>query len=202
MAYTNSEIRDALQNTELSPVVLMVLLEELFGEDFFFWDISTIEMELRDEFQVDVPEEILNQIGAIQLLMTSDSVFKRLDGFSGICNTFASGEPAFSVFDPVTTEEAAVTIMYIAMMRDLLPVSRTVREYLGLILQQTPDSLVEYFVSIDKPDKEDILKIIKDKITNPATETDLYLADELTDMMSQAEKFPGLINKIIPTDLF
>ena len=26
--------------------------------------------------------------------------------------------------------------------------------------------------------------------------------DELTDMMSQAEKFPGLINKIIPTDLF
>jgi hypothetical protein len=201
MTYNHIDIRDALQNPELSPVVIMALLEDLFGEDFYFWDISTIEMELRDEVGAEVPTEVLNKIGALQVVITSNAVFNQIDAFSGVCNTFASGEPSFSVFDPVTSEEAVNIILQLSMLRDILPFGRVVKEYVGLIMKEDPDALLDYMVGTIKPDKENIFNLIKDKLSNPQTPIDEYIAEELMEMVAQAEQFPGLINKVIPTDL-
>lgn len=129
--------KQALESPETNATVLHAIVLQQYGEDWYAWDPTTVYMELRADFDADTCAEALDKLSAIQVIMSSDAVFKRLDAFLGICNTLAAGEPFFSAFDPVTLEEAAWGITEIALNRDMLPFSYSIRKYIRALMRES-----------------------------------------------------------------
>lgn len=126
--------KTALESPETLATVAYTILNESFEDQWLFWDPSTVYMELRDEFRCEPASETMDRLSAVQVLMTGDSYFKKLDAFLGISNTLTSGTPAFNIFDPVTVEEAAWSLAEASFLREFLPFTPGIRMYLKTTL--------------------------------------------------------------------
>ncbi len=120
----------ALESPETLATVIHAIMLDQYGEQAYGWDPVTCSMELSDDFRAEVCTPAMDRWCAIQVVMGSDAFFRRLDAFLNVCNTLASGSPAFTVFDPVTSEEAAWAVAEVAMNRDVLPFSYPIRQYM------------------------------------------------------------------------
>ena len=139
---------------------------------------------------------MVDRWSAMQIVMTTDAFFKRLDAFMGICNTLSSGVPFFQTFDPVTTEEAAWAISEVSLNRELLPFSYTVKQYLKQILMADgfsegdyPDVFEEVFER--KPSALDIRKQLRGGGTNRDNIT-AYIDEQLKDLTHQFNEIEDL----------
>ena len=132
----STHIRSALQSTETSATFLNALIRRQYGDEAYEWDPLTVFLELKSDFDVELSNESMDRWSAMQVVMTSDAFFKRVDAFSAICNTLASGVSHFAVFDPVTVEEASWAIVEVALNRDMLPLSYPIHQYINVLLQQ------------------------------------------------------------------
>ena len=137
--------KTALESPETLATVAYAILNETFEDQWPYWDPSTIYLELRDEFHCEPASEMIDRISAVQVLMTGDAYFKKLDAFLGLSNTFTSGTPAFNIFDPVTVAEAAWGLAEASFLREFLPFGPGIRMYMKTTLD------VEGF-SADYPD--------------------------------------------------
>jgi hypothetical protein len=115
--------------------VLYAVLNEKYGDEWLYWDPSTVYLELREDYICEPASEAMDRISAVQVLMTGDGYFTRLDAFLGLCNTFTSGSPAFNIFNPVTVAEAAWGLAEASFMREFLPFSPGIRAYLKVTLE-------------------------------------------------------------------
>lgn len=128
--------QNLLQSPDTLATVLHAIVRDRYGDEWYGFDQLTVMMDLQADFGVDPCPAAMDRIGAIQTLMTGDSFFIRIDSFMGVCNAFASGEPFFGAFDPVTVEEAAWGIAEAGMNRDMLPFSPTIRQYCRIVLRE------------------------------------------------------------------
>lgn len=181
----------ALQSTETFAVVLYALLNEQYGDEWLYWDPTTIFMELRDDFDCEPSTETMDRIAAIQVVMTGGSFFQKLDAFLNICNTFASGTPAFSIFDPVTVPEAAWTLAEVSFMREFLPFSNSIQVYIETTLNADgykddyPD-IFEVVLGPKNPDADDIRKkALEYYHVKSKEELDNYMNEQLKAMIYQ-----------------
>ena len=127
---SNDEARAAVESDQTAATVLRAVFEDRFGTEVFDWDPETVVLECRDEFDADMSSESLDRWSALQLAMTSDAFFSRLDGFSGVSSALASGDTYFDVFKPLQPEEAAWAVVEISMNRDMLPFAPAIKSYL------------------------------------------------------------------------
>jgi len=125
----------ALQSPESLATVIHAIIRQQYGDDAYLWDPLTVSLEVHDDFRAEMDTIALDRWSAMQVIMTTDAFFKRLDAFLGICNTLSSGVPFFQVFDPVTVEEAAWAITEVSLNRELLPFSYPVKKYLKTVLK-------------------------------------------------------------------
>lgn len=189
-------IREALESTETKATVLHAILRKQYGDDVYDWDMATIAMEVMDDFKAEISAESANRWAALQLAMTTDAFFTRLDAFLAIANTLSSGEPFFSMFDPVTTEEAAWAIAEMSLNRESLPFSYAIRQYLKALLKQDGygDTYPDVFKAVLAPETperahEEVREIIR---TQNADVVDTLIDEELADMVMQFDKIPSL----------
>jgi len=185
----------ALQNPESCATLIHAIIREKYGEEAYDWDPTTIYLELKDDFKGDICTEAMDKWCAIQVLMTSDAFFKRLDAFMSICNTFADGSPFFWVFNPVTPEEIAWTLAEVALNRELLPFSYTVKEYVREVLKQEgyaegsyPGIFSELF---DADPNADDLRDNLAALTND-TNIEEFVTEQLGDLVSQFGAIPDM----------
>lgn len=197
MPRDEAEVRALLESPETCATVIHAIIRSQYGEEAYGWDPLTVAMELKDDFKIDVPSQVLDRWSAIQTLMTSDAFFTRLDAFLGICNTFSSGEPFFSVFDPVTVEEAAWALVEAALNREFLPFDYQIQQYCRTILKQDGYNESDFppvFAELleRSPDAADIRK----QLGTGANKTiiDTYIDEELADLVRQFNKVPHLSN--------
>lgn len=122
--------KTALESPQTLATVVHAIVLDQYGEPAYDWDPVTVAMELKADFQADICTPAMDRWCAMQIVMGSDAFFKRLDAFLNVCNTLASGSPAFEVFDPVTSEEAAWAVAEVAMNRDMLPFSYSIQQYM------------------------------------------------------------------------
>jgi len=191
-------IKELLQSAQTLATPIHAIIRRQYGEDAYDWDLVTIMMEAQDDWQVEMAPAAANRWAAIQTIMTTDAFFTRLDAFLAICNTLSTGEPYFTLFDPVTTEEAAWAIAEVSLNRDLLPFSYAIRQYLRMTLQQdgySEHDVPDIFDAVLEPtdDQRSVrteLRAIKDSPNR--TNVENYIDDQLRDMASQFDKVPSL----------
>ncbi len=128
--------QDLIQSPETMATVVHAIIRDKYGDEAYWWDPLTVALELKADFQVDACPEFMDRWGAMQVVMTGDSFFRRIDSFFAVCNAFSSGEPFFGAFDPVTVEEAAWGVAEVGMNRDMLPFAPTIKRYCKLILER------------------------------------------------------------------
>ena len=188
-------IKEALESTETKMTVLHAILRNQYGEEFYAWDPSTIALEVRDDFQADMSAETVNRTAALQVVMTNNAFFQRMDAFMGICNTLGSGAPFFSVFDPVTVEEAAWTLAEVALNREMLPFSPTIKKFVEAVLTEEGYGAGDHPEFFD-PVFEDTLesrKAVSEARANPNSDSiNQLINEELRDMIYQFNKIPSI----------
>jgi len=139
----------------------------------------------------------MDRWSAIQVIMSTDSFFNRIDAFLNIANTLASGSPFFNVFDPVSVEEAAWAIAEVSLNRELQEFSYPIKQYLKRILRQdgyNPGNWPEIFDEVfeERLDKSDIRSAILN--TENKDNVESYIAEQLADLSYQLNEIPHLEN--------
>ena len=190
-------IRDALESTETKGTVLHAILRKQYGDDAYEWDLATIAMEVSDDFGASISSESANRWAAMQIVMTTDAFFTRLDAFMTICNVLASGEPFFDMFDPVTTEEAAWAIAEVALNREMLPFSSAIKRFLKLLLKYDGygDAYPEIFDTVFEADTPEQATAVRRQVTQRKENEDVIdelIDEELADLVMQFDKIPSL----------
>lgn len=199
------------QNTEADATVLTAMLISKYGEEALDWDPLTIKLEIQADFHVTPPEEVMNKICAMQIVMASSSFFDRIDAFLNVCNALSEGDPFFEVFAPPETEEIAFALATVGMNRDLLPFSPTIQRYVKEVLKADgfdEDNFPPIFSAIfdkapsAKEVREDVSQLILGKTaaeTNGKNISEM-LSSHIGVMFDQFNKVPGLTtvdNKIL-----
>jgi hypothetical protein len=181
----------ALQSPETFAVVLYALLNEQYGDDWLYWDPTTIFMELRDDFGGEPSSESMDRIAAVQVLMTGGAFFEKLDAFLGLSNTLASGTPAFSVFDPGTVPEAAWALAEASFIREFLPFSAGIQAYIKTSLEvdgykdDYPD-IFDPVLGAERPDADAVREEAVAYLHNKSKEElDGYMNEQLEAMVYQ-----------------
>ena len=200
---TKYQRQQILQSNDASATVVHAILRTQYGEEVYDWDPVTVAMEVQADFGCDMSATAMDRWCAMQVVMTSDAFFTRLDAFMNICNTLAEGEPAFSVFNPVTVEEMAWAISEVALNRELLPFSYAVKQYIKRCLAEDgydegtyPSVFAEVFDK--RPAAEDVRAIMRathgaqDAQDTNITNIEVYIGEELADMTAQFHKIQDM----------
>lgn len=190
-------IRELLASPQTAGTVVSAIVRRQYGPEAYLWDLTTTLLELRDDFSVDVSENVANRWAAMQTLMTTDAFFSRVDAFMAIANALNVGDPFFQVFDPVTPEEAAWAIAEASINREFVPFGYRVTEFVRLSLQQDGMDVgaPRIFDAVFDPDNKrgDVLELLRNIHTsNNSAALESYVDDQLRDLASQLNKVPSL----------
>jgi len=197
-------IKRALESNATLATPLYVIVRKHFGDDAFFWDPSTLYLELRSEFGAEPTAEAIDRLSAAQVIVTSDAFFTRPDAFINLCNTLSSGAPGFSLFDPVTVEEAAWAIVEVSLIRDMLPFGYGVKTLIQQILAGDGYDDADYPDIFDEaleraPSSADVHEIVEQVVTEGNTLHDQqrdvvneFIDDQMRSLTFQFHEVPGM----------
>lgn len=184
-----------IQSPNTLATVAHAIMRDRFGDEWYWWDPLTVMLELQAEFKTDPCPEFMDRVSAMQVLMTGDSFFRRIDSFMGVCNAFSSGDPFFGSFDPVTAEEAAWGVAEAGMNRDMLEFSPTIRKYCQTVLRENGygdgDDLPAFRAVFDGPIGLPDVRAGMVSAENGAALRE-YLEGQAMDLAAQLDSLPDL----------
>lgn len=150
-----------------SPTFATVLLGgaiKLYGVECLNWDGVTLELELKRDFELDIPRVVYDQMQGLITALTTDTVYNDVPTFDQVVNALTRAGVADEQ-DAPTVEEVAWAVTEI-MLNDpepvgyekkKIPFNEDIRKYCKVILDQEgiivpPTSLK--WVSSGKPTSE------------------------------------------------
>lgn len=114
--FERERLKRAWTDTDMlaTPLFVLWLDNYVVGEEpeeqkrVMEWDPETIRLEIEDDFQVKVPQPVLDKIYTAREIVTTDRFFRVLADFIDFCNIL-SGTATFdpTVFDPADASECA-----------------------------------------------------------------------------------------------
>jgi len=162
----NAQLRALMLNPNTPATVLLVLLIDWWGMDWFEWEPDTLREELKDEFNAHVPQLSIDKLWALVTYLTTDQFFTQLPVFIAICNVLSDTEADFETFDPATTEELLWALAELNMLEPIntSKFSEDIKLYVGMQLREdsvlTKPKLLEWAES--PPDTEERLDKFQD----------------------------------------
>lgn len=85
-------------------VLVMVLVDE-FGTEFFSWEPETLTLEIQDRWKVSLPEKNSDKVWALVLHLTTNEFTRNVDAFMHICNSLSGDGASFDTYElPTATE--------------------------------------------------------------------------------------------------
>ncbi len=120
---------------------LLVWLLDQYGMEVLDWHPETIKLELRDDFQVNVPRFIIDRIMAGICVLTTDLFFQNVSKFIQLCNVFSGDEFDPRTFDIADAGECAWGITEALLLNppdkeEPEPFGDEIRHYLAAILKE------------------------------------------------------------------
>lgn len=134
-----AKLANYLKNPDTYALVLIAILLDNYGTEWLSWEIDTIEMELQDDFYVDIPQINCDKIQALMTVMTSDIPYRDWVAFNMTCEALNDNDVDAAVFDPVAPEELAWGLTQMAMVEDnntRPEFDDEVKRYIGVILAE------------------------------------------------------------------
>lgn len=194
---------------EASATLLHSMLVTQYGDEVYDWDPQTILLEVRDDYGIDMAPEAIDRWSAMQLVLTTDLFFTRVDAFLPICKALATGDPMFGMIVPVSAYEVARSVVEVALNRPMIRFNPfVVAAIRGMIEDDglTLDSS-EFLADISSEEdhqtkiREVMTRAFKDPSPN-AYLLDQYVLEELKDIISQLDEVPKLdrIDDILLSD--
>ena len=152
------QLHKAFESTATAAVVLNELMMKLYDEEWLEWDPVTVYLQLRDDLSCEASSETMDRLCALQALQVNSEFFDSLDAFMAIAHSLNTGGPSFSIFNPLSAEEAAWAVTEVSLIRDLLPFNYSIRKYVsevsksqGLDLDDNSMSVLEDVVQNSNP---------------------------------------------------
>jgi hypothetical protein len=113
--------------------VLVSALLKMYGAEALNWDGATIQLEIKDDLDVEMPRRVYDQMMGLITAMTTDSVYKDARVFDSIVSALnRQGIVPDNI--PPTVEDVAWTVAELGMS-DPEPVSRTPGKIWGSKIQ-------------------------------------------------------------------
>lgn len=121
--------------------VLLTVFLDRFEMDGLGWDPNTITLEIEEEFDVELPQCVLDKLMAAINILTSDTFYRSLPDFITFCNVLSGDTYRPDMFDPADSAEVAWGItegLLISPPEDEQdgPFSDEIRAYIGAVLDQ------------------------------------------------------------------
>ena len=204
---THNLARSILVDTDTHALPLLTLFLDRYTTDGLYWDPQTIEMEIEDDFQIQLPPVNFDKLMAAITVLTTDDFFWSLPDFIHLCNIFSNDTHSPETFDPADSSEIAwgiVEAMLIAAPEDENPfkpeiigyISETMRNE-GIInppdvlkvAQQDPGYRQPENFSDDPVMFEMIYKFAQQK----TEDVEAYVKNNLRGLVDQMSKLP-LVN--------
>lgn len=119
---------------------LLSLLLRVYGLQVMEWDSATIQLEVKQDFDLEMPRKIFDQLMALLTALTTDEVYKDAAVFDEICNALnGRGLGVERGIPPVTDVAWAVTEIRIsdpdpATRSPEQPWSRNIARYCRVVL--------------------------------------------------------------------
>lgn len=146
MAYASqlkrAEVAKHWANPQTFGTSLLALLIDEFGTEALQWEPETLRLQIKDTYDVTLPQASMDRLMAIITALTTDLFYQSVESFSHIANALSGSGTDFYKWDPVESEEAAWAITEVLMNDPVHPegdpgdrFSDEVRRYLGVILQ-------------------------------------------------------------------
>jgi len=197
MANLSYPRQQALQSPESCATIIHAILREQYGEEFYAWDPATVYLEARADFNADMCPEVVDRMSAMQVVMTSNAFFERLDCFLPVANALNDGSPFFESFSPVSVEEAAWGLAEVALNREMLPFAYPIRAFIKTILRQNGYEKDQWPAIFNeamgaKPSSAEIRASLG--ASHNINNVDSYIREQLTDLAFQFGKIPDMKN--------
>jgi len=110
-----SIIQQYLTDETTPASVLAVICTDLIGEDFLTFEIETIVDTLQAVYQVEVPEDNIDKIQAIQTIYTTNSFYMHIPTFLAVVDAFNGNGVDFDYADMPHVNEVAWAIVEVLM---------------------------------------------------------------------------------------
>ena len=132
------QIQDLFRNKNAFATSLMTYMTSAYGTEFIEWDPTTVELQLKDDLNMDVPGYTLDKIQAASSLFTSNLFHLSLETFIPLCLTFSRGVAITSTLVPANMYDLAWGVTEARLLEgsdfDQEGFSHNIRMYTGAIL--------------------------------------------------------------------
>jgi hypothetical protein len=121
--------------------VLLTVFLDRFGMEGLSWEPNTITLEIEEEFDVELPQSVLDKLMAAISILTSDTFYISLPDFITFCNVLSGDTYRPDMFDPADSAEVAWGITEGLLIsppeeEQTGPFSDEIRAYIGAVLDQ------------------------------------------------------------------
>lgn len=96
--------------------VLLILLVDEFGTEWFDWEPETLSKEISGRWRVALPAHNTDKIWALVTLLTTNQFYRNLDCFVHVCNALNDRGSDFQNFDPPSVSDMAWAVAESALV--------------------------------------------------------------------------------------
>lgn len=112
MALDKKKAAAILSNPHSSGTALLLTLVDELGTDFFSWEPTTLDEEVKDTWRVEMPQIVRDKVWAMVNYLTTNLFFTSLEVFIHTANALSSGTHVdMKQYDPATVAEIAWALM-------------------------------------------------------------------------------------------
>lgn len=105
-----NNVGELLQDPRTPGTILLVLMVDEFGVEFFDWEPESLMLEIQARWRVTPVVHNTDKIWALVTLLTTNQFYRNLDCFNHTCNALSDRGADFHNFDPASVSEMAWAI--------------------------------------------------------------------------------------------
>ena len=130
---------------------LAVIVIDHYDSEGFSWEPEVLRAELQDDFNVELHPLVVDKLGAVGTVLTSDAPLRDVVAFNMVCEAMSSDPVEEGVFDMADPDQMVVGLLEIVFMLGtevLQEFSEDVRRYMGFVLSRNGFSTVPEVLAI------------------------------------------------------
>ena len=107
---SREKLKNALVDEKTFATVLLAILIDDYGTDFFEWEPETLTIQVLEDYGVYIPEDNLDKIWGLVTALTTDKFYNEIEGFHIITKALTDTGASFSNVIPPMPEDMAWAI--------------------------------------------------------------------------------------------